>query len=81
MTASAPIAEDRNLFAQQRKNRRRSAILVWAFILFFAWIPVLLYGRFPAIGYDLVGGYLRFSTRVSAWIIRMAGPYPPFGLR
>ena len=38
MTASAPIAEDRNLFAQQRKNRRRSAILVWAFILFFAWL-------------------------------------------
>ena len=38
MTACAPIAEDRNLFAQQRKTRRRSAILVWAFILCFAWL-------------------------------------------
>lgn len=38
MSASSPIEEDRNLFAQQRKNRRRSAILVWAFILFFAWL-------------------------------------------
>ena len=31
-------AEDRNLFAQQAKNRRRSVLLVWAFILFFAWL-------------------------------------------
>jgi heat shock protein HtpX len=38
MPASTPVEEDRNLFAQQRKNRRRSAILVWAFILFFAWL-------------------------------------------
>jgi heat shock protein HtpX len=29
---------DANLFEQQRKNRRRSAILVAVFLLFFAWI-------------------------------------------
>jgi heat shock protein HtpX len=29
---------DANLFEQQRKNRRRSAILVGIFLLFFAWI-------------------------------------------
>lgn len=44
----------------------------------FAWIPVLIYGRYPGVGYELVGGYLRWSTRVSCWILLMAGPYPPF---
>ncbi len=29
---------DRNLFAQQQANRRRSAVLIIVFILFFAWI-------------------------------------------
>ncbi len=61
-------------------------ILLWVvsiaagFILLFAWIPVLLNGRFPQIGYDLVGGYLRVSIRAMGWLLLMAGPYPPFRL-
>jgi hypothetical protein len=61
-------------------------VLLWivsilaGFILFFAWIPVLLFGHFPQIGYDIVGGYMRVSLRASGWLLLMAGPYPPFGL-
>ena len=32
------MTSDANLFAQQKANRRRSAILVGVFVLFFAWI-------------------------------------------
>jgi heat shock protein HtpX len=31
-------SEETNLFAQQARNRRRSVLLVWGFILFFAWL-------------------------------------------
>lgn len=61
-------------------------VLLWilgiiaGLILAFAWIPVLLFGRFPQIGYDLVGGYMRVSLRAGGWLLLMAGPYPPFGL-
>ena len=37
-------------------------------------------GRYPQIGYDLVGGFFRWYTRVIGWIFLMAGPYPPFRL-
>lgn len=62
------------------------AIAVWfvgiaaGFVILFSWIPVLLFGRFPALGYELVGGYLRWTTRVSCWVLLMARPYPPFRL-
>lgn len=54
--------------------------IVAGIIVFFSWIPVLLFGRYPALGYEIVGGYLRWSTRVSCWVLLMAGPYPPFRL-
>jgi len=62
------------------------AIALWfvgiaaGFVMFFSWIPVLIFGRYPGLGYELVGGYLRWTTRVSCWILLMAGPYPPFRL-
>jgi len=45
-----------------------------------AWIPVLLYGRYPAWGYLFVGGLLRWTNRVGAYLLLMTGPYPPFRL-
>lgn len=54
------------------------AIVVW-FALWVTWIPVLLNGRFPQLGYDLVGGYLRLSTRASMWALLVPVPYPPIG--
>lgn len=54
------------------------AIVVW-FALWVTWIPVLFNGRFPQLGYDLAGGYLRLSTRLSIWTLLVPAPYPPIG--
>jgi hypothetical protein len=50
------------------------------FVILVAWIAVLVNGRYPQVGYDIVGGFFRWSMRVSGWILLMAGPYPPFRL-
>jgi len=55
------------------------AILVGILYLIL-WFPVLVNGRFPDWGYDLVGGVARWTTRVGGWIMLMAEPYPPFRL-
>ena len=47
------------------------------FAMFVIWIPVLVNGRLPQLGYDLFGGYLRLSTRVSLWTLLVPAPYPP----
>lgn len=39
---------------------------------------VLIYDRYPAPGYELVGGYLLWTTRVSCGLLLMTGPYPLF---
>lgn len=48
-------------------------------LMLVMWIPVLVNGRFPQVGYDLFGGYLRMTSRVSLWLLLMPMPYPPFG--
>jgi hypothetical protein len=44
------------------------------------WIPVLLTGRQAGLVYTVVGGYLRCSTRVLAYVYLLAGQYPPLGV-
>jgi hypothetical protein len=45
------------------------------------WIPVLLQGRYPQWGYDLVGGLYRYSTRVTAYWALLTDRYPPFWVK
>jgi len=47
------------------------------FAMFVIWLPVLVNGRFPQLGYDLFGGYLRLSARASIWTLLVPVPYPP----
>ena len=54
-------------------------IVVYILIL-FAWLPVLINGRQASVVYDVAGGYLRWYTRVAAYLSLMSGPYPPFRL-
>jgi hypothetical protein len=42
------------------------------------WFPVLFGGLMPTWGYAFVGGFLRWSTRVSAFLFGMTDSYPPF---
>jgi hypothetical protein len=55
------------------------AVLV-ALSQFFMWIPVLIGGKYPRWGYGFVGGYLRWTTRVSAYAFGLTDAYPPFTL-
>jgi Domain of unknown function (DUF4389) len=54
-------------------------IVVWILIV-FAWIPVLFYGRQADLVYSVVGGWMRWYTRVVAYLLLLSGPYPPFRL-
>lgn len=45
------------------------------------WIPVLVLGRYPRWGYSMVGGYLRWNTRVQAFFLGLTDQFPPFQLR
>ena len=42
------------------------------------WIPVLSGGSYPEWGYRLVGGYIRWSTRVACYLLGLTDTYPPF---
>jgi hypothetical protein len=46
----------------------------------FAWVPVLVVGRQADVIYTIVGGYTRWTLRVSAYQMLMVDRYPPFSL-
>jgi hypothetical protein len=48
-------------------------------VLLVNWIPVLVNGRQASWIYMVAGGYLRLTTRVSAFTLLLTGKYPPFG--
>ncbi len=54
--------------------------IVVAFLVLFAWIPVLIKGRQADLVYNIVGGWVRWAMRVYAYLLLLAGPYPPFRL-
>jgi len=41
---------------------------------------VLIYGRQADFMYSIIGGYVRWATRVYAYLLLLSGPYPPFRL-
>jgi uncharacterized protein DUF4389 len=50
-------------------------------VVLVSWIPVLLNGRMATWGYTILGGYLRWSTRVVLYMLMLTDRYPPFALR
>ena len=42
-----------------------------------SWIPVLFTGRQAAVLVEFYAAYYRYTTRVVAWGLFLAGPYPP----
>jgi hypothetical protein len=48
--------------------------------LFLSWIPILLQGRPAGWMVTIFGGYLRWSTRVTAYALFVTDRYPPFSL-
>jgi hypothetical protein len=54
--------------------------LVLAFTHLFAWVAIIVLGRYPQWLYDFNSGVVRFSIRISAWIYLQTDQWPPFGL-
>lgn len=54
--------------------------LLFAFTHFFAWVAVIVLGRYPAGLYEFNSGVVRFSVRVSAWFYLQTDEWPPFSL-
>ncbi len=52
--------------------------IVTVLLQFVTWIPVLVNGRYPGWGYAIVGGFIRWVTRVQAYATLAAAAYPPF---
>jgi len=54
--------------------------LVTMLMQLVAWIPVLFTGQYPSWAYSFTTGYLRWSTRMSAFFLGLTDQYPPFRL-
>jgi len=46
--------------------------------LLIAWIVAIFTGRVPVGLHQFLAGYVRYSTRVNAYLLLMANPWPPF---
>jgi hypothetical protein len=54
--------------------------ILFLFTHLFAWVAVVILGRYPQWLYEFNSGVVRFSIRVSAWIYLQTDVWPPFGL-
>jgi hypothetical protein len=58
-------------------------LLAWSILaaiaLFIAWIIGIFTGRLPEWFHDTLSGYLRYLTRVNAYLLLLANPWPTFG--
>jgi len=52
--------------------------VVACFVLFAAWLMIVITGRFPRSLFDFVVGVNRWSTRVSLYLSLVTDRYPPF---
>jgi Domain of unknown function (DUF4389) len=54
--------------------------ILLVFTHLFAWVAVVILGRYPQWLYEFNSGVLRFSIRTSAWIYLQTDAWPPFAL-
>jgi hypothetical protein len=54
--------------------------ILFAFTHFFAWIAIIVLGRYPQSLYEFNSGVVRFGVRLSAWVYLQTDAWPPFGL-
>jgi Domain of unknown function (DUF4389) len=59
------------------------AVLLWGIVaelgVLVAWFAALVTGRVPDGLHNFVADWLRYSTRVTAYVFLLADPFPPFG--
>jgi hypothetical protein len=54
--------------------------LLFIFTHFFAWVAVVVLGRYPRWLYEFNSGVVRFFIRTSAWFYLQTDVWPPFSL-
>ena len=58
-------------------------LLAWSIlagiVLFVAWIIGIFTGRVPEWFHDTLSGFIRYATRVNAYLLLLANPWPTFG--
>jgi Domain of unknown function (DUF4389) len=54
--------------------------ILFLFTHFFAWVAVVILGRYPEWLYEFNSGVVRFGVRTGAWIYLQTDEWPPFGL-
>lgn len=54
--------------------------IAWFFVTVYAWLAILLTGRYPEGLYSFAVGVLRWSTRVEAYLLLLHDDWPPFSL-
>jgi Domain of unknown function (DUF4389) len=54
--------------------------IVASFSHLFAWVAVVILGRYPEGLYNFNSGMVRFFVRTSAWIYLQTDEWPPFGI-
>lgn len=54
--------------------------ILFIFTHLFAWVAVVILGRYPDWLYDFNSGVVRFGVRLNGWIFLQTDEWPPFGL-
>src|SRR6266567_3104261 len=58
------------------------AVLLWSIVamlaVLVAWVAGVFTGRVPDALHNFVASFVRYSTRVTAYIFLLADPWPPF---
>ncbi len=55
-------------------------LILVAFTHLFAWVAVVILGRYPQWLYNFNGGVVRYSVRFYAWAYLQTDVWPPFGI-
>lgn len=53
--------------------------VLFAFTHFFAWVAIIVLGRYPRWLYEFNTGVIRFGVRTGAWLYMQTDAWPPFG--
>lgn len=53
------------------------AVLV-GFLMFFAWVGIWINGRYPRRLWEVNASYLRYTTRVNAYLVQLTDEYPAY---
>jgi hypothetical protein len=54
--------------------------IVALFTVFFAWVAIVITGRYPEGLYKLNAGFVRYYVRTFSWIYLQTDEWPPFGI-